>query len=53
MIRGVTEIMMIDQISNSDGKIPKEVIIEDKTAVEQLRLIQQLEEEEEMQLFFA
>ena len=29
-----------DQIINYDGKIPTEVIIEDKTAVEQIRLIQ-------------
>ncbi|MFS4457313.1 hypothetical protein [Maribacter sp. 2304DJ31-5] len=29
-----------------DGKIPQEVIIEDKTAVEQMRLIQQLDEED-------
>jgi len=35
-----------DQIINYDGKMPKEVIIEDKTAVEQMRLIQQLEEED-------
>jgi len=31
---------------NYDGKIPKEVVIEDKTTVEQMRLIQQLDEED-------
>lgn len=35
-----------DQIINYDGKMPKEVIIEDKTAVEQMRLIQQFDEED-------
>lgn len=41
----------IDQLINYDGKMPKEVIIEDKTAVEQLRLIQQLEEEDRQTIF--
>jgi transcriptional regulator with XRE-family HTH domain len=40
-----------DQIINYDGKMPKEVIIEDKTAVEQMRLIQQLEEEDKQTIF--
>jgi len=40
-----------DQIINYDGKMPKEVIIEDKTAVEQMRLIQQLEEEDRQTIF--
>ena len=35
-----------DQIINYDGKMPKEVVIEDKTAIEQRRLIQQLDEED-------
>jgi transcriptional regulator with XRE-family HTH domain len=38
--------MTTDQVINHDGKVPKEVIIEDKTAVEQMRLIQQLDEDE-------
>jgi len=38
--------MTTDQILNYDGKIPKEVTIEDKTAVEQMRLIQQLDEDD-------
>jgi len=38
--------MTTDQIINYDGKIPKEVVIEDKTTVEQMRLIQQLDEED-------
>ena len=40
-----------DQIINYDGKVPKEVIIEDKTAVEQIRLIQQLGEEDRQTIF--
>lgn len=40
-----------DQIINYDGKMPKEVVIEDKTAVEQMRLIQQLEEEDKQTIF--
>ena len=35
--------MTTDQIINFDGKIPKEVVLEDKTAVEQMKLIQQLD----------
>jgi transcriptional regulator with XRE-family HTH domain len=35
-----------DAILNYDGKIPKEVIIEDKTVIEQMRLIQQLDEDD-------
>ena len=34
-----------------DGKIPTEVVIEDKTAVEQLRIIQQLDEEDRQTIF--
>jgi len=43
--------MTTDQILNYDGNIPKEVTIEDKTAVEQMRLIQQLEEEDRETIF--
>ncbi len=43
--------MATDQIINHDGKIPQEVVIEDKTAVEQLRLIQQLDEEDRQTIF--
>jgi hypothetical protein len=38
--------MTTDQIINYDGKIPTEVVIEDKTATEQMRLIQQLDDED-------
>ena len=38
--------MTTDQIINYDGKIPTEVVLEDKTAVEQMKLIQQLDEED-------
>ncbi len=40
-----------DQILNYDGNIPKEVTIEDKTAVEQMRLIQELDEEDKQTVF--
>jgi hypothetical protein len=43
--------MTTDQILAYDGKIPAEVHIEDKTAVEQLRLIQQLEDEDRQTIF--
>ena len=35
--------MTTDQVLNFNGIIPKEVTIEDKTTVEQMRLIQQLD----------
>jgi transcriptional regulator with XRE-family HTH domain len=43
--------MATDQILNYDGKIPQEVIIEDKTAIEQMRLIQQLDQEDKQTIF--
>jgi hypothetical protein len=43
--------MTTDQILAYDGDIPSEVVIEDKTAVEQLRLIQQLEDEDRQTIF--
>lgn len=43
--------MTTDQVLNYDGKIPKEIVIEDKTAVEQLRLIQQLDEDDKKTIF--
>ncbi len=33
------------------GNLPKEVVIEDKTTVEQIQLIQQLEEEDKKTIF--
>jgi transcriptional regulator with XRE-family HTH domain len=43
--------MSTDQIINFEGNIPKEVTIEDKTAVEQLKLIAELEEEDKQTIF--
>lgn len=43
--------MTADQIINHDGNLPKEVVMEDKTAIEQLRLIQQLDEEDKNIIF--
>jgi hypothetical protein len=40
-----------DQVINYDGKVPAEVILEYKTAVEQMRLIQQLEEDDKQTIF--
>lgn len=40
-----------DQILNHDGKMPREVVIEDKNAAEQLRLIQQLDEDDRQTIF--
>jgi len=40
-----------DQVINYDGKIPKEIILEDKTAVEQMRLIQQLDDDDKQTIF--
>ena len=43
--------MSTDQIINYDGKIPKEVVIEDKTTIEQMRLIEQLDEDDKQTIF--
>lgn len=43
--------MTTDQIINYDGKIPREVVMEDKTAVEQMRLLQQLDEDDRKTIF--
>jgi transcriptional regulator with XRE-family HTH domain len=40
-----------DQIINYESNMPTEVIIEDKTTVEQMRLIQQLEEDDKLTIF--
>ncbi len=40
-----------DQIIQYDGKIPSEVIIEDKSAVEQIRLIAQLDDDDKQTIF--
>lgn len=43
--------MTIDQIVNFEGDTPKEITIEDKSAVEQMKLIGQLEEEDRKTVF--
>ena len=40
-----------DQILHYDGHLPTEVIIEDKSALEQMRLIQQLDDEDKQTIF--
>lgn len=43
--------MTIDELVNFDGNLPDEVTIEDKSLMEQLRLIQELEPEEKNMIF--
>ena len=43
--------MTTDQIINFDCKVPKEVVLEDKTAVEQMKLIHQLDDEDKQTIF--
>ena len=43
--------MTTDQVLGYDGKVPAEVVIEDKTAIEQMRLIQQLDDEDRQTIF--
>ena len=38
--------MTTDQIINYDGEIPKEAVLEDKTPLEQMKLLQQLDDED-------
>lgn len=40
-----------DNIINHDGAIPKEIVIENKSTVEQMRLIQQLDEDDKQTIF--
>ena len=41
----------LDQVINLDGGLPKEVVIEDKQAKEQLRLISELDTDDRMIIF--
>jgi transcriptional regulator with XRE-family HTH domain len=43
--------MTIDQIVNFDGAVPQEITVEDKTLMEQLKMIQELEPEEKSMVF--
>jgi hypothetical protein len=43
--------MTIDQIVNMNNDIPQEVVIEDKTAMEQMRLIAELDEKDKSIVF--
>lgn len=43
--------MTVDQVINYEGTTPEEVTIEDKTANEQLKLIAQLDEEDQQVIF--
>lgn len=41
----------VDDILNPDKELPKEVTVEDKTTMEQVRLIQELDEEDQHVIF--
>jgi transcriptional regulator with XRE-family HTH domain len=41
----------VDELLNPDKDMPKDITIEDKTAMEQLRLIQQLDDEDKHMIF--
>lgn len=43
--------LTVDQLIHYEGSIPKEITIEDKTASEKLRMIEQLEEPDKQALF--
>jgi transcriptional regulator with XRE-family HTH domain len=43
--------MTIDQIVNFDGALPQEITVEDKTLMEQIKMIQELEPEEKNMVF--
>ena len=41
----------VDKILNFEGELPKEVSLEDKTEMEQIKLIQQLEDDDKQTVF--
>ena len=41
----------IDQIVHLDENVPKEIVVEDKTTTEQIKLIQQLDDEDKKAIF--
>ena len=43
--------MTVDQILNFDGDLPGEISLDDKSEMEQLKLIQQLEEDDKQTIF--
>ena len=43
--------MTIEQIVNFDGVVPQEITVEDKTLMEQVKMIQELEPEEQNMVF--
>ncbi len=43
--------LTIDQILNMEDEVPKEIVIEDKTTSEQMRLIQELDEKDKDIIF--
>ena len=43
--------MTVDQILNFEGELPKEISLENKTEIEQFKLIQQLEDDDKQTVF--
>ena len=43
--------MSIDELVNFDGKIPNEITVEDKSLLEKVKLIEELEPEEKKMVF--
>ena len=43
--------MTVDQIINTEGDIPEDVTLEDKSSIEQMNLIKQLDEEDRTVVF--
>jgi transcriptional regulator with XRE-family HTH domain len=43
--------MTVDEIIHFEGKVPKDVTLEDKTTTEQIKLVQQLDEDDKKALF--
>jgi transcriptional regulator with XRE-family HTH domain len=43
--------MTIDQIVNFEGDVPKEIVVKDKSFIEKVKLIEELEEKEQNVIF--
>jgi hypothetical protein len=50
-LRGQLFNMTTDQVLGYDGKVPAEVVIEDKSVIEKMALVDQLEEKEKTAFF--
>jgi hypothetical protein len=50
-LQTLTSRVSVDDILNPDKELPKEITVEDKTTMEQVRLIQDLDEEDKHVIF--